>query len=461
MSATDFHIKKHRDWARALSGRLVYGLVISFLIILVIFLILAPKVVDPILLPLLLVGLPIIALVIWRWEVGVFLVVALLPFESSFIVGGFRDGMKLLAAITFMALLLKAVRNTSVWERLVKVLHHKLTLMLLILLIWSFSSVLWASDTSFAVQRSITFLGVLLLFIMVAVFKDRQLKRLWLVGIFMGVVSIIVSVITTGGTIGRFTAASEDPNEFAGLILILAAFLSYGEVYWRLGFLRWILVAVLLLGALFSQSRTGLIALAAAPLASAIFLTFSGTRVLAKTLLPYALLVITVAGVFTAWPELTAPLVERYSTLSDYQSADTWAGRLGIWEGGLQMVAQHPLLGVGAGNFAILSPDYSFAAANLNFLRPNGAVAHNMFLSMLAELGAIGLVLFIMVLAKGIKIAYVISRETSLGTACFVSLFIYFVMGSTLSWEYSKLPYLLLGSIVALALSERNYLVKK
>ncbi|WP_216320688.1 O-antigen ligase family protein [Deinococcus aestuarii] len=437
--------------------RLFHMAFIGLLPLLLVLFVVAQQGVDSLVLLLLLASAVSFGLVMWRWELGLFLLVAMLPFEASFIVGGFRDGMKLLTGVTFVSLIFKALRTASVREKLVQVMQRKLTLLLLTLVAWSCISMLWAVNPGVALQRSITFLGVLLLFIMVAALEARLIKRMWLVGILSGVAAVVGAAAAGGAAVGRFTAASEDPNEFAGLVLILAAFLSYGGVFRRFGTLRWILVAVLLIGALLTQSRTGLIALAAAPLLSAIILTFSGTRVLARTLLPYALLVALVVGVLSAWPEVTAPLVDRYSTLSNYQSADTWAGRLGIWQGGLQMVAHYPWLGVGAGNFAVLSPEYSLAAAHLDFLRPGGAVAHNMFLSILAELGVVGLVLFVAILFKAIRTAYSLSQRSQMATACLVSLLVYFVMGSTLSWEYSKLPFLLLGSVISLSICNESY----
>lgn len=77
--------------------------------------------------------------------------------------------------------------------------------------------------------------------------------------------------------------------------------------------------------------------------------------------------------------------------------ADIWQGgpnlnsvlsRLDIWRGGWQLVLEHPLFGVGPGNFSREIGRYAPEQA--------GYVAHNSFLQILAEFGAVGLLLYVL-----------------------------------------------------------------
>jgi O-antigen ligase len=77
-------------------------------------------------------------------------------------------------------------------------------------------------------------------------------------------------------------------------------------------------------------------------------------------------------------------------------------GRTDIWTVGWRMVEDQPLLGVGAGNFPVASIHYLLEPGSLmrtDFIVDNPKVAHNTYLNVLAELGVVGLALFLAVIA--------------------------------------------------------------
>jgi O-antigen ligase len=72
-------------------------------------------------------------------------------------------------------------------------------------------------------------------------------------------------------------------------------------------------------------------------------------------------------------------------------------GRTDIWKVGWRMVEAEPLRGVGAGNFEVSSIHYLLAPGALirdDFIIDEPKVAHNTYLNVLAELGVVGLALF-------------------------------------------------------------------
>jgi len=76
-------------------------------------------------------------------------------------------------------------------------------------------------------------------------------------------------------------------------------------------------------------------------------------------------------------------------------------GRTDIWTVGWRMVEDEPLRGVGSGNFDDASIHYLLAPGVLRedqFIVDTPKVAHNVFLGVLAELGIVGLALFLAVL---------------------------------------------------------------
>lgn len=81
-----------------------------------------------------------------------------------------------------------------------------------------------------------------------------------------------------------------------------------------------------------------------------------------------------------------AVLAERIKSIIDTGETSN-QGRVYIWKESLRSIIEHPLLGVGVGNFpVVLSLDPMTIKA--------GASAHNLYLNMLAELGILGFAVF-------------------------------------------------------------------
>ena len=73
-------------------------------------------------------------------------------------------------------------------------------------------------------------------------------------------------------------------------------------------------------------------------------------------------------------------------------------GRADIWKVGWRMVEDEPLRGIGAGNFPNTSVHYLLEPGALvrdDFIVDKPKVAHNTYLEVLAELGVVGLALFL------------------------------------------------------------------
>lgn len=86
----------------------------------------------------------------------------------------------------------------------------------------------------------------------------------------------------------------------------------------------------------------------------------------------------------------TSPL-ERllHPTASDQKAANS---RLKLWQAGLQMVRDHPLAGIGLGNFKFKVQKYAAHNANLDH------IAHNAYLEIAAEMGLPALLLYLLIL---------------------------------------------------------------
>lgn len=78
--------------------------------------------------------------------------------------------------------------------------------------------------------------------------------------------------------------------------------------------------------------------------------------------------------------------------------------RFEIWSAAINMISSYPLMGVGQGEFYHLSSNISFSKSE--FLRLNGGEnAHNYFLQTFAELGLIGISVFLLTFVFPLKVA--------------------------------------------------------
>jgi len=145
--------------------------------------------------------------------------------------------------------------------------------------------------------------------------------------------------------------------------------------------------------------------------------------------------------------------LERYTTLSQIESGETWNGRADNWQGALDVIASHPILGVGSGNYAEAAMDYSESVQQHSQSKAEVAGAtHNVALGVASELGLVGLILFLAVVFFAFKTAWQIAPRSDLGTGIFLGLIVAMIAGMSQPWEEHKMVYFLFGSVLALQL---------
>jgi O-antigen ligase len=89
-------------------------------------------------------------------------------------------------------------------------------------------------------------------------------------------------------------------------------------------------------------------------------------------------------------------------TRSHISTVGSGTGRLDLWTVGWRMVEQHPIEGVGAGNFPISSVHYLLQPGALersDYIVGTPKVVHNTYLQLWTELGLVGLILFLCIVA--------------------------------------------------------------
>ena len=308
--------------------------------------------------------------------------------------------MKALALLTFVSLTLALLMDQKLFERFARLWQQPLALAVLAFVLWISASILWASDKGEALRATVSFLGLLGLTVVIGLLERRYLLLAWAGFVFGAALSVPAAYIlplpadSDMAVSGRFGPAGADPNTYS-LLVAIAFFAAYFALLRRHTIIAYLLAPVFLYGIFATGSRTGLIALVATPLL-ALFVPRLGARLGWRTLSMYVLGATAIAVIVLAIPSVGEPALERYMTVSQIKSEETWNGRWCNWEGALDIIASHPILGVGAGNYAEAALEYSESVQAHSASKGELAgVAHNMFLGVASQLGLVGLILFL------------------------------------------------------------------
>jgi len=195
----------------------------------------------------------------------------------------------------------------------------------------------------------------------------------------------------------RIYGTFDQPNPYAGYInlpLSIALALMLLGSNWKTRILAGVSALLLATAEFLTQSRGGEIALAAA----FVFIVTVGVLRLriAVGLLSLASLVAAAAFLVGLIPiNIFNPILTRLgladiSLTTPTDQTFSTAERLAHWIAGLRMFSDHPLLGVGIGNYALAYPHYFVTI----FTNPLGH-AHNYYINIAAETGFIGLVAYL------------------------------------------------------------------
>ncbi len=239
------------------------------------------------------------------------------------------------------------------------------------------------------------------------------------------------------------------PNELAGLLLALIPFVialmrcSQGTLkkLFLFGCAGFGFFVLLLTGA-----RISLVAL----LAMGLFAILRSKRKVLN-------LAMAVVLALVVWFSLPAQYQKRYLTVKQYaeggQLDDSNKFRLLIWEAGWKMIKDHPILGVGAGQFPTAYGTIYAGKFHTAWMNP-----HNLFLQVTAELGIVGLIVFSYFLIQVWKANRWVLRETEsppflvnhqFATACYFMMIGIAVVSTVSHTLYRPYWYLLAGLIAA------------
>jgi O-antigen ligase len=322
---------------------------------------------------------------------------------------------------------------------------------------WAVASSLWAEDVARAGGEGLRLvLNVALVFVVFAAVRDARDAR-WIVWGYLagGAAAAVVGFLDPleDGS-NRLSGGLGEPN-FLAAVLIPALVLALFALGWtaRATAQRWLLWGSVLLftvAIFLTQSRGGLVALAVTLVAALLF----GGRMRRH----FAVLGAVAAAVGLVYYGAFA----SSEALERLASPGRGTGRADLWSVATGVIADHPFVGVGAGNFPIIAPQYASAPVNLPsayLVVDTPKVAHNTYLGVFADLGIVGLLAFVVIVLSALDLArratkyFARSGEVELELLCravlvgLVGMLAAFVF---LSGEYEKQLWLLIGLAVAL-----------
>lgn len=183
-----------------------------------------------------------------------------------------------------------------------------------------------------------------------------------------------------------------DANEFAlvlNMVIPYAFFMSLGEKELLGKVLATTMLLLFVLACVFTGSRGGMIGLSVV-----IFLCIFKAK---KNVL--AIILIVAIG-FLGWITMPHVFKERVASIPGYAEDPSARCRIAVWKAGLHMTKDHPLVGVGPGNFSTM---YGLKYKPLDAVGSMWRVAHSLYFQILGELGVIGFICFLLFIYFGLR----------------------------------------------------------
>jgi O-antigen ligase len=312
------------------------------------------------------------------------------------------------------------------------------------------ASYLWSLYPEGTLTQATTYLQLLmmvwLIWELASGYREQiRLMQAYILGTFVsGIDTVYLYLSHQESVYQRYAGAHLDANDL-GLMMALSIPISYFLLIQAGGMMAWVYRLQLVLAGttvLLTASRgatlASIAALAIVPLTHARLTARQKIAVLLTLSLLASAALLFVPS--TTW--------DRLSTMPKELAQGTLTGRTIIWRAGWEIFREHTLLGVGANAFRLVVARVLAEPIRTDQdVLPPAPPAHNTFLSVLVELGVIGLGLFCVmlgVLVLSLRSLPLLQRELWI-----VCLIVWVVGVSSLTWEMRKPTWFFFGLLLA------------
>ena len=351
-----------------------------------------------------------------------------------------------IASVTSTGLLVRLLLNK---EKLIEGWYVKAFLLLWGVMWFSVPLATWRGNSLAHAQGFAKDVAMIWMIYMSARVDERRLTfavrmlgwmALWLAG--STVYSYKTGDVVTSGDLQRAGAGNMmlgDPNDTAAFILMLFPLCYYLFFNDPTKWLRLVYGSAMVLSlaaVVLTGSRGGFLGL--------VFLLFllwwrSRRKVLG--------LFVALAVFGVLWTTAPEGYRERIQSITRYHEDESAMARVHLRKAAIAMFLHNPLVGIGVGNFNEFARDYGAMTSH---------TAHNMYLLVLGELGALGLAVFLWIWIATLKSAHRLSRHDywlyrALGLGAFVGLMDLMVTGYFLSLSYYPYQYILMAYVAVAA----------
>jgi hypothetical protein len=319
---------------------------------------------------------------------------------------------------------------------------HGYNISVLVFILFNVASIFWTVSIDKTTERIKTYLQLAVLtWFLWDLFTTpgslRMAMQVFIFGSYLAITSQFVNLLS-GQIIsiyeqGRYTGAGQNANEFS-LIMAMSIPLAWhlavtqkpGAGAFLLKVINFSFIPSALLATILTASRTSLVT--DIPCLIYIAATLNKIKPVYRALV--VVLVITIFAIVE--PLIPETTIARLMTIGDSITGNDLGGRVRLWKGSFAIFLNHSYLGIGSNALS--------ASGQL------GTFAHNTFLSIMAELGLIGLLLFLGVLSI---VIYEAIRQPKPFSALWITILAVWLIGVfTLTWEYSKPTWFFLGLII-------------
>lgn len=288
--------------------------------------------------------------------------------------------------------------------------NHRLLLIAMVFFgLWLTVSIAWAEDAGRAASEATSWWSPFLVFVIVAsaIGKPRDVVYIALAFVIGAAAAVSIGLLGIGGATSVISAAEEgrlqaagDPNYQAAGFLA-AMFMAGGlmSVFRRTDARIGVAIALIFItiGFFATESRGGLLALIFALVAAFVLFRRQRPQILGLAIIGSTAVLV--------WLHSRPDALHRLTTFGGGGS-----GREDVWTVAWRIFQQHPVNGVGMGNFRVIEPRYALQPGNIThvtYISETPKVVHNAYLQLMVETGVIGFVAFAVVAVISMRASWV------------------------------------------------------